>query len=203
MSRATYALTVLALVSAVLGSSRAVGPLLSGKVTDESGRPVKAASVTLESFDGTTRVALVTGSDGLYSFETIPEGSYSLSVREPGHVLAMYGPVAIVANRSNNLDVQLDRLPNDGRDLVTCDMSLVWGKVGGARPTLPSEMLFCMNGAKGKACTHLADTGSYSLYVLPGKYEVTLQAPPLAPLVSQVIDVTYCGEYRTKITLLE
>jgi hypothetical protein len=194
---------VLALVGAISGSSRAAGPLLSGKVTDESGRAVKAASVALESFDGATRVAMMTGPDGLFSFAGVPEGSYSLSASEPDHLLAIYGPVVVVANGAGAVNIKLERLPNDGRDLVSCDRSLVWGEVGGVRKVLPSEMLFCMKGAKGKTCTHLTGTGSYTLYVPPAKYVMTLQGPRQEELVSQALDVTYCGEYRSKITLLE
>ncbi len=202
MNRVRYAY-LLVLVGALSRSSRAAKPLLSGKVTDELGRAVNTASVALESLDGTTRVTVVTGVDGLFNFENISEGRYSLSARQPDYVLAVYGPVAVTANSSHSLNVQLERLPNDGRDLVTCDMSLVWGQAGGPRKTSPAGMLFCLNGPKARACTHLTATGSYSLSVLPGKYELTLQDPQQEQLVSQAIDVSYCGEYRTKITLLE
>jgi hypothetical protein len=203
MSRSIYALMVLALVGAISGSSRAAGPLLSGKVTDESGRAVKAASVALESFDGATRVAMMTGPDGLFSFVDIPGGSYSLSASEPGHLFAIYGPVIIAADRSSSQNIELERLPNDGRDVVSCDRSLVWGQVAGRRKISPAETLFCMKGSSGRTCTHLAKTGSYTLYVQPARYELTLEGPGREELVSQTLDVTYCGEYRSKITLLE
>jgi Carboxypeptidase regulatory-like domain len=194
---------ILAVLSAVLTSSKAAGPMLSGTVTDESGRAVKAASVALESLDGATRVSKTTGPDGSFSFEDIPVGSYSLSASEPDHLFAIYGPVAVVAGKSVTLDVETESLPNDGRDPVTCDQSLVWGQVRGAIKTLPSEMLFCMKGAKGKACTHLNAAGSYALHVPPAKYQLSLQGPLQEDLVSQSVDVTYCGEYRTRISLLD
>lgn len=203
MSRARYACLVLVVVGGLSRSLEAAEPLLSGKVTDELGRSLNTVSVALESLDRTTRLTMVTGPDGLFRFDNIPTGRYSLSARQPDYVLAVYGPLVVTAGRSLSLNVQLARLPNDGRDLVTCEMSLVRGQARGAKEASPARMLFCLNGPKTKACTHLTERGLYSLSVLPGKYELTLQGPQHEELVSQLIDVSYCGEYRSRISLLE
>lgn len=203
MRRLQYLLKLLAMIGLISGFSQAVGPLISGKVIDESGRAVNAASVALESLDGTIHVEITTKADGLFSAEGIPEGQYSIGVTEPNHVNAIYGPISLGASSPSNLTVKLERPPNYGPDLVTCDLSLVRGRVEGIKNNSASEMLLCMRGSKGKTCTHLAGNGSFSTSVVPGKYTLKLQDPGQQDLVSQVLDATYCGEYRIRITLLQ
>jgi hypothetical protein len=60
-----------------------------------------------------------------------------------------------------------------------------------------------MRGTRGNSCTHLGSGATIALYVLPGNYELSLEAPDGQRLVSHSIDVGYCGQYEGVISVLE
>lgn len=57
---------------------------IEGVVTDEAIQPVVGANVTLIEVDESTRTA----SDGSFAFSELEPGTYTVSVRDPGHVSA-------------------------------------------------------------------------------------------------------------------
>ena len=88
-------------VSAVLGISlftglafgqQIGGATLNGKVTDQSGAAVPNAKVTAnQPATGLTRASETTGS-GLYTFASLPAGSFTISVEKTG-----FGSVTLVS----------------------------------------------------------------------------------------------------------
>jgi hypothetical protein len=194
-------LLIIGFMMAALPSSRAASLLLSGHVENESGSDIKGTLVALEPLHGGARLATTTGQDGVFQFDNVLAGTYSLSAYEQNYVFTVYAPV-VVASKPMNLNIRLDRLPNGGLDLFTCDMSLVRGQVTGRPERVTADTQFCMSEGNDKRCTHLGAGGSYALYVTPRKYELSLITGS-ERLASQAIDATYCGEYKTKIVLLE
>jgi|SRR5579863_2083651 len=187
--------------------SEAAGPALSGAVTDNSGRAIANVAMALESLDGKTRLTTTTDSNGLFHFDAAPEGSYSLIATEPAHPFAIYGPLNIEAGKIASQDIVLeppDTLSPDtlSNDAVSCEFSLVRGMVRGLRNTPPATMLLCMARVGQKSCTHLGESGQIALGIRPGNYKLTLEDPEHQALISQALDVSYCGEYRGNINLL-
>jgi hypothetical protein len=182
-------------------SSKAAGPVLSGMVTDNSGRAVADVAVVLESLDGKTRLTMTTDSNGLFHFDAAPDGSYSLSAREPGHPFAIYGPLSIEAGKVATQDITLEPFGTLGEDAVRCEFSLVRGMVRGLGKTAPRTMLLCMTRVGQKSCTHLGEAGQIALGITPGSYKLTLEDAEQKALISQALDVSNCGEYRGNINL--
>lgn len=61
---------------------------ISGRVTDERGKPVAGADITLMLVRGISAAAQ-TDSDGVYRFERLPDGQYTIQARRAGHVHVM------------------------------------------------------------------------------------------------------------------
>ncbi len=74
-----------------------------------------------------------------------------LSAREPGHPLAIYGPLAIEAGKAARQDITLEPFGTLGEDAVRCEFSLVRGMVRGLGQIPPVTMLLCMSRVGKKA----------------------------------------------------
>jgi protocatechuate 3,4-dioxygenase beta subunit len=72
---------LLALSSSTIAQQRAVS--LSGQVTDELGALVVGATVTVISSDNSEKSA-VTSNEGIYTFNSLAPGRYTLKVVSPG-----------------------------------------------------------------------------------------------------------------------
>jgi Carboxypeptidase regulatory-like domain len=182
--------------------SKAAGPVLSGTVTDNSGRAVEKVLVALESLDGKTRLTTTTDSSGSFHFDAAPDGSYSLSASEPAHPFAIYGPVTVNAGKTTRQDIVLEP-PGTIQDAISCEFSWLKGMVRGLRKSPPATVLLCMTRVGQKSCTHLLPDGQIALGITPGNYKLTLEDSAQRVLISQTLDLSYCGEYRYSINLLE
>ena len=192
---------IFTITGVICPSSKAAGPVLSGVVTDKSGRAVANVVVALESLDGKTRLTMTTDSNGLFHFDAAPDGPYSLNATEADHPFAIYGPLAIEAGKTARQDIVLELLGTLSQDPVSCDFSLVRGMVRGLGKIPPATMLLCMSRVGQKSCTHLGEDGQIALGIKPGNYKLTLEDSEQKPLISQTLDVSYCGEYRGNINL--
>ncbi len=67
------------------GKASCQNSIISGKVNDQDENALNAAIVALKKSDSTLVKVLLTGSDGAYKFENIPEGKYFVEVSKPGH----------------------------------------------------------------------------------------------------------------------
>jgi TonB family protein len=111
-SRARLAVTALAAVgllgvavvktNAQQGSSR-----IAGSVLDISGAVVPGAEVRAISANGSRRDIARSAMDGTYSFDGLPEGTYSLEVRMPGFAVLTKSGVAIKGGEAAQLNLTL------------------------------------------------------------------------------------------------
>ena len=91
-----------------LSIANAAGGRLAGKVTDPKGATVAGATVTLTDPLTNQTFTAVTDKQGLYKFEGLPAGIYSLVVAAPGFSDARNDNVKIEEGAAANLDVTLE-----------------------------------------------------------------------------------------------
>jgi len=101
---------VLALVVAVFGVisafSQATGSL-RGTITDPTGAVIPEASVTIKSADtGTVRKSL-TDTQGEYTFQQVPPGTYKLVAEKAGFATMAKGDVTLLVNTPATLDLKM------------------------------------------------------------------------------------------------
>src|SRR5690349_24248031 len=77
---------------------------LRGQVSDGLGALVVGASVTLIAADGTQKTA-VTNNEGIYNFNSVPSGPYTLRVVAPGFGLYEKTELTIAAGPRTTHDV--------------------------------------------------------------------------------------------------
>jgi hypothetical protein len=80
---------------------------LVGVVTDSAGRPVARATVTAVRRDGSGIRATVSGSDGTYSFNDLPAGSWLVSAQTGGAPAAQSPPLQVYADQATRSDITL------------------------------------------------------------------------------------------------
>lgn len=91
-------------------SATDAGTVVRGSISDGiSGRAITNAEVTLTNTDDTLSAIIVTGADGIYTFETIPEGLYTIGVGRSGYLDALEIDVRVVAGRVTRTDFQMAR----------------------------------------------------------------------------------------------
>jgi hypothetical protein len=102
----SFILALLAL-SAAKVSAQTSGEI-TGLVTDSSGAAVSGATVTvLNKATGAMRI-VATNSDGLYSFPSLPPGSYELKVEQAGFKTARLDNVTLEVQQTARLDVAME-----------------------------------------------------------------------------------------------
>jgi hypothetical protein len=107
-------------------SLRADDPRVSDRVTDPQGKPVGAASLTVNSTGNSTvgiqALRTNTDSDGRFVFSTIPAGTFSLTVAAPGFV-DLRRTIQITDSAPLILNLQFDRLASRSESVtITADV---------------------------------------------------------------------------------
>jgi TonB family protein len=106
---ATAVLAAIALLGVAVVKTNAQGSgKITGSVLDISRAAVPRAEVRAISSNGARRDIARSGEDGTYSFEGLPEGTYTLEVRKPGFAVFSKSGVALGAGQSVDLDLTLD-----------------------------------------------------------------------------------------------
>jgi Carboxypeptidase regulatory-like domain len=106
MNRPLYLSGTVALVTIVglhIGSS-AKAPSIIGHTVDGAGYPVPGASVTVMPEAGGLRKSAMTGADGAYQFESLPEGTYGVDFEILGFDLARRNHVRVRQNSTASAD---------------------------------------------------------------------------------------------------
>ena len=87
---------------------------LQGKVCDSHNRPLAGATVSLESSDLRQTFVANTDSQGHYSFQALPSGTYTLRANLPGYAERTKGPLVFKQNQAMTIDLQLE--PTEGSE---------------------------------------------------------------------------------------
>lgn len=176
---------------------------LSGRVVDEGGGPLPAATVTVHKLSGEQfEESSTTDAQGRYSFPELPDGEYSVDGALPGFVSNSYKPVRIYFPAQVRWDFQL-RLGGFGHDAVYSSSELVGeltshrARVAGARICVTR-----VGQADRSICAVTNRLGQYFLDVPPAIYLVTVETGAVA-LSNQRLDLSVAGSYRNKIALPE
>ena len=85
---------------------------LVGVVTDSAGRPVAHTTVTAVRRDAHGVRATISGSDGAYSFNDLPAGTWVLSAQASGVVAAKSPPLQVYADQATRSDIVVTGVPN-------------------------------------------------------------------------------------------
>ncbi|MBN8706642.1 MAG: von Willebrand factor type A domain-containing protein [Bacteroidetes bacterium] len=84
--------------------------ILKGKISDVStGTVLDSVKLTLNG----SKLSLVSARNGVYSFNGIPEGIYTLSVSSPGYETTTVTGVNIIPGKIKNLDISLERISSN------------------------------------------------------------------------------------------
>jgi hypothetical protein len=174
---------------------------LSGRVLDEAGRLLPAATVTAhkttgERFDEYSQ----TDSQGRYSFSELPAGEYSVEAALTGFVSVLYKPLSIYFPTQVRWNFVLS-VAAFGGDAVYASSELV-GELRWKGSPAPRANI-CLIGAaapRRTVCTTTNRLGQYFLDVPPGLHTVTVDGDG-GLKGRQPLDMSAAGEYRNQIAL--
>ncbi|MBV8910217.1 MAG: TonB-dependent receptor [Gammaproteobacteria bacterium] len=105
--RSLRALLVSALLIAVPAAAAAAGELgaITGIVTDSAGAPLAHATVTAARSDGGSVRATVSGSEGVYSFADVPQGTWTITAELEGHPVTPASSLTVIAGKATRHDL--------------------------------------------------------------------------------------------------
>lgn len=101
------ALTCLVALSAISMIAQTSRGNVSGTIRDPNGAIVPGAEVTLINTDTTVERSTVTNDEGLYRFEAVDLGTYSVRVSAPNFSTALQSGVTVAANQTTTIDAEL------------------------------------------------------------------------------------------------
>jgi hypothetical protein len=192
---------VRAVLAAVLSATGLAHAALHGRVVDETGGPLRGATVTLhklssEQFDESSQ----TDSEGRYSFPELPDGEYSVEGSLTGFVAVSYKPLRIYFPANVECNFVL-RVAGFGGDAVYATSQIV-GELRWRGDRVPLAKICLASAAEPRrqACTTTNRLGQYFLDVPPAIYVVTVD-DGAGLHVRQRLDMSAAGEYRNKIVL--
>jgi len=87
--------------------------IVEGVVKDAQGQPVGAATVSLERTDRDSSFRATTDSQGHFSFQVVPAGSYSLRVNLSGYAECTRGPFVLHDHETKSAALMLTKDPSD------------------------------------------------------------------------------------------
>jgi len=118
-------LALFTLLSCLPAARAQVSASIKGIVTDASGAPVPAATVTAKNTETGAERSAITGDAGWYQFVWLPVGQYEVAVTKPGFQEAIRSGIHLVVGQeaSVNLTLQVSALKAEVR--VTGDTPIV------------------------------------------------------------------------------
>ncbi|HEY1462426.1 MAG TPA: carboxypeptidase-like regulatory domain-containing protein, partial [Terriglobales bacterium] len=109
--RSWHALLILVLVAIVCYSMAAgaqeVTAAVVGTVVDQSGAPIKDATVVATDTERGTAWTAITNDSGAYNLARLPIGTYEIKVTSAGFDTAVHTPFALVLNQTAHIDFQM------------------------------------------------------------------------------------------------
>lgn len=105
-ARVFLVLTILVILSAILGTAQTTTGMLAGTVTDGAGKSVEGAKVSVKNLALGQTSEAITNTTGVYGFSGLAPGAYEVSVSKPGFS-STTKKVEVSAGATQNFDVQL------------------------------------------------------------------------------------------------
>ncbi len=125
MRRVCLALLVASLLTPRLWAQASASSALTGVITDKSGAVVPEAQLTLTSqATGLVRTA-VSSSSGVYRFDLLPAGTYTLKVTKPGFATATVTGIELIVSQTTTVNVTLSPGPVSETVTVTSEAPLI------------------------------------------------------------------------------
>src|SRR5579862_1549045 len=119
-------LAIFALATAAKINAQAVSiASITGRVTDQSGAVVGGAQVKITALATNTVYSAVSGSDGLYSFPSLPIGAYTLEVTAAGFSTYDQTGIRLQVNDAPEVNVSLKVGAVSDKVEVEADISMV------------------------------------------------------------------------------
>ena len=126
---------------------------ISGTVTDQQGRAVAGAQVTIRSADFSSSRKVITNGDGIFSAALLNAGAYTIEVKAPGFVLKKPARVTLGVGSSVTLKIQLGLAGASENVKVTGHGPLVEGNT--LPPAVNKETPEVSNTIAGLTVTYL------------------------------------------------
>jgi hypothetical protein len=104
----SFSFLVLSLFVFCITASAQYRASLTGTITDAAGGVVPNATVTLNSKETGRSQKVGTGGGGVYSFDRLAPGHYSLNVEAPGFKKKVLDDVQVIGEQTQGLNVQLE-----------------------------------------------------------------------------------------------
>jgi hypothetical protein len=202
-SRGSRLAARVALAALLLSATEARGTAkvaLSGRVADETGDPLPAATVSVRTLSGEQFYqSSQTDPQGHYSFPELPDGEYSVEAALTGFVSVLYKPVRIYfpAEVRENFVLGVAAL---GGDAVYASSELV-GELLWRGVRMPTATI-CVTRADEPPhpiCTVTNRLGQYFLDLPPAIYTATIDFGH-GLRAKDRLDLRTAGQYRNKIT---
>jgi hypothetical protein len=95
------------LVTTQVAQAQEVTATIVGTVTDQSGAPIKGATVIATDTERGTAYSSTTNDSGSYNLARLPVGNYSVKVSASGFDTAVHPPFTLVLNQTARVDVQM------------------------------------------------------------------------------------------------
>jgi hypothetical protein len=199
-ARLAARVALVALLLSGIGARGLAKVALSGRVVDETGGPLPAATVSVRKLSGEQFYqSSQTDSQGHYSFPELPDGEYSVEGALTGFVSVLYKPVRIYFPAEVRWDFVLS-VAGFGGDAVYASSELV-GELLWRGVRMPTASI-CVTRADEPphpTCTVTNRLGQYFLDLPPAIYIVSIDCGRGLQAKDR-LDLRTAGQYRNKIT---
>src|SRR5258708_2781054 len=118
-------LTLLTMLSCLPSARAQVSASIKGIVTDPSGAPVPAATVTTKNTETGAAGSAITDDAGRYQFVWLAVGQYEVAVTKPGFQEAIRGGIRLVVGQEASVDLKLEVSAVKAEVRVTEDAPIV------------------------------------------------------------------------------
>jgi Carboxypeptidase regulatory-like domain len=100
-------LSIALLVTTQVAQAQEVTATIVGTIVDQSGAPIKGATVIATDTERGTAYTATTNDSGSYNLARLPVGNYSVKVSASGFDTAVHPPFTLVLNQTARVDVQM------------------------------------------------------------------------------------------------
>jgi hypothetical protein len=153
---------------------------IQGVVTDPAGAVVSGAALTLTNLDTSQKLTATSDESGVYNFNALPSGKFSLTVEKAGFKKKVLESVSVIPEQANALNIQLDlgevtesvTVTGDSTPLLDTETASLSGVVNSNQiqhlPSFGRDVLKLAQLAPGSIADGSQAGGGSDNYNLPG-----------------------------------